>query len=177
MQIDFDTRDARRTIEAIKRMPESMKGHILAALQASAYAVAARTRVLLKGKSPSKPSQPPGLKTGALSRDIQFKRSVSKRGKDQLAYIVFHSRDTFYGRFLELGVKPRTTYVRAFIFKDPSRIGRGPGGRVRRVGRGSSRGGIDPRPFLSRARAELRSAELARLQAAIERTLEEAARA
>ena len=32
MQIDFDTRDARRTIGAIKRMPESMKGHILAAL-------------------------------------------------------------------------------------------------------------------------------------------------
>ena len=157
MRIEVDTREAERALKAFQRIPKGMNVHILAALQESAKGVAARTRVLLRqSKGGSAPGQPPAKQSGDLAKAIRFRRAKSRSFGPQLAYIVFHSRDTFYGRFLELGTRERYT--------------------AHKRGR-ASRGKIEPRPFLSRAREELRSQELARLQAAIERTLEEAARA
>lgn len=150
-EVTIDTREAERSIKILRGIPRRMNLYILDALQVSAKGVAARTRGLLKSKGRSNPGQSPARQTGALAKSIRFRRVRSRASGPQLAYIVFHSRDTFYGRFLELGTKDRTT---------------------RRSG--ANRGRIEQRPFLSRANEELRSKNLALLRAAIERTLKEA---
>ena len=154
MRIDVDTRQAERALKAFQRIPKGMDKNILGSLRESAKSVAARTRVLLrKSRGSSIPGSPPAKQSGALLKAIRFRRVKSRARGPQLAYIVFHTRDTYYGRFLELGTRERfTTHKR---------------GRA-------SRGRIEPRPFLSRANDELRQQSLSRLQAAIEKTLQEA---
>lgn len=179
MEIEVDTSQADRAIQVLQRLPKEMNAGILGALRVSAKAVAARTRVLLRRKSgrSSLPGEPPAKQTGTLAGSIRFKRVRSRSFGPQLAYIVFNTqgtaakKDSFYARFLELGTGGR-----------PAGGGRNKRGRQllgskrRKVMyTGREIGGVAPRPFLTRAREELRGEELARLQKAIEQTLQEAA--
>lgn len=175
MEIEIDTRQAERAAELLARAPRGFDIYILDALRESAKDVAGLTRRLLrKKKSPSPAGIPPGRRTGTLAKSIRFRQVRRRKEGGALAYVVFHTRDAFYGKFLETGTVERSTYIRATLFKAVIGTVKHRKGRVRRIGKGVSRGTLEKRPFLTAARDARAPETSARVAAAIERTLREA---
>jgi len=152
MEAEIDAADfIERFSRALLRMPKTARREMSLALRAAAQDVAKGARSLLRaGSSPSAPGQPPGRRTGALSRSIRTR--LSRRGFTAYAFAAYgksRKEGQYYALFLEEGTAPRFTRRR------------GPRGR------------LESRPFLTRALADAQPQISSRIEAAIAAILRE----
>lgn len=95
MKVSIEVKGLRETIEAMKKVPDKVaRNATRRAVRAGLIPIRDMARVNLL----------PHTKTGALSRSLRISTRY-ERGSQVVSAKLSHSKETYYGRYLEFGTK------------------------------------------------------------------------